>query len=224
MSALLKADLVWCECLLDKFDASEGRMPADCGVGGRGGRGDFSSGSGREVVLSLTSTASRSRFFKGRFAAGEVTVEPEEEVGREGGRFDFRCGSAALSSGEPLGSGALVTRPVSLVVRLGLSAPVAETVCALDIFGWFAVSATMVLSIGCGLRACATAIGPTALARPGTATLAMTKLASMVTGSAFSLILSSLAASPSPNTMCCTLLYSLRQVLKASDCGFEERS
>lgn len=123
--------------------------------------------------------------------AGEVTVDPEEEVGREGGRFDLCCGSVGdFRSGDPLGSGALITRSRSLVARLGRFAAVAETVCARDILGWFVVSGIVVLSIGCGLRACATARGPAAFARPGTATLAMINDASMVTGRAFSLIFS----------------------------------
>lgn len=206
-------------------------MPADCGVGGRGGNGDLRSGKGSDEVLSLASTAPKSRCFGSRFGVGvsrmgEVTVEPEEEVGREGGRLDRRGDSACvwLRSGEPRGSGALVTRPVSLSARRGLFAPDADTVCALVIFGWFVASVRTVLSIGCGLRACDTAIGPTARARPGTATLASTKLARMVTGSVFSLIFSCLTVSPKPNTTCWTLLYTLRHFLKDSDWGFEARS
>lgn len=197
-------DLPRSECLLAKDDGSDGRMPADMGVGGLGGSGDFISGRGREDVLSRASRAFKSRCLMGPLGpsiAGEVTVDPEDDVGRERGRFDL----CWLSSGDPLGSGALVTRPLSLIVRRGLFTPVTETVCALDIFGWFVVS-DITSSIGCGLRACATAIGPAARTRPGTATLASTKLANMVTGNAFSLIFSCLAASPNPKTICWTLL------------------
>lgn len=228
MSALLRADLAWWECLRFKGDNSDGRIPADWGVGGRGGKGDFNSGSGSDAVLSRASTALKSIFFNARcFGAsftGEMIVEPEEEVGRDDGRFDCRCALDALSSGDPLGSGALVTRPVSLAVRRGLFVGGVETVFALAIFGWFVVSVMGVLSTGCGLRDCAIAIGPRELARPGTPTLASTKLASMVTGNAFSVIFSCREVSPRPSTRACTLLYTLRQVLKASDCGFDARS
>lgn len=200
-------------------------MPADRGVAGRGGSGDFNSGSGRDEVLSRASTASRSIRFGSRLASliGE-TVEPEEEVGREGGRLDFRSGSwGTLNSGDPLGSGALITRPVSLSARRGLLLE-ADTVLARVILGSSGDSVNAVSSTGCGLRAWATAIGPAAPAKPGTPMLARTKLASMVTGSVFSLIFSWRAASPRPKTMFWTLLKTRRHVLKDSDWEFEERS
>lgn len=82
----------------------------------------------------------------------------------------------------------------------------AETVCALDIFGWLLEVSEITFSTGWGFLACAIAIGPAARAMPGTATLASTKLASMVTGSAFSWIFSCLDTSPSPETWAWTLL------------------
>lgn len=123
-------------------------MPAETGEGGLGGRGDFISGSGRDAVLSRASIAFRSRWFIGRFSgsAGVGNGEPEEDVGREGGRFCFRG-----DGGDPLGSGALVMRPPSLVERLGLFACVAETVCALVILGCEPSDITS--SIGCGFLA-----------------------------------------------------------------------
>lgn len=128
-------------------------------------------------------------------------MEPEEDGGRDGGRLDLRCGSEeGFMSGEPRGSGALVTRPVSLIARRGLPFA-ADTVCALDIFGWFVGSAKAVSSMGCGFRAWAIAMGPATLARLGTPILAITKLASIVTGITFSLIFSWRAASPRPKTM-----------------------
>lgn len=109
-------------------------MPAETGVGGLGGNGDFISGRGREDVLNRASRVFKSRCLMAFLApsiAGDVTVEPEDDVGREGGRFDFRW----VCSGDPRGSGALVTRPTSLVERRGRVELAAETVCALEIFG-----------------------------------------------------------------------------------------
>lgn len=111
-------------------------------------------------MLSRASIAFMSRWLVGRFGgcAGVGTVEPEEDVGREGGRFCFRGVPGESLGGEPLGSGALVTRPPSLVVRLARFAWAAETVCALAILG--CVGSRTTSSMGCGFLACATARGP----------------------------------------------------------------
>ena len=88
--------------------------------------------------------------------------------------------------------------------------------------GWFVSDMTLV--DGCDFLACATARGPAHCGKIGRPTLANTKLASTVTGKIFSLIFSCRAVSASPNTICCTLLYTLRQVWKAPVWGLEERS
>lgn len=196
---------------------SPGRKPAEAGVAGLG-MGDLISGSGKDDVLSRASRAFMSRRLVWRFAgpAELITVEPDED-GREGGRFDFGVGSVDL-----LGSGALVTRPPSFSRRDLVVA--GETVCARAILLMVGVFSDITSSIGCGFLACATARGPAQRGNPGTATLASTKLASTLTGKVFSFIFSFLAESPKPNTICWTLLYTLRHVLKASDCGFDERS
>lgn len=61
-------------------------------MGGRGGSGDFSSGRGSDEVLKRASTAFRSMCFGSRLFSftGDVIVDPEEDVGRERGRFDLR--------------------------------------------------------------------------------------------------------------------------------------
>lgn len=64
----------------------------------------------------------------------------------------------------------------------------------------------MVSWSGCGLLACASAIGPTCLGRKGAATLAIIKLARTETGSTFSCIFAAFKDSGVPNTTCCTLL------------------
>lgn len=124
MSVLLKTPLTRSECRRLSSEFSRGGKPAVTGVGGLGGRGDFTSGRGSEAVLSLASMAFMSRWLVGRFGgcAGVGTVDPEDEVGREGGRFCLRGVPGESIGGEPLGSGALVTRPPSLVVRLALFA------------------------------------------------------------------------------------------------------
>lgn len=98
-------------------------------------------------------------------------------------------------------SGALNVRPPSLI-RLDLEL-LDETVFALVILGTsFSFASVAVSTIGCGFRAWATARGPAHRGNMGRATLARTKLASTVTGSTFSLILSCRAVSAKPNTMC----------------------
>lgn len=86
------------------------------------------------------------------------------------------------------------------------------------------VASTSEASAGRGFLAWATASGPAQAGRRGHATLARTKLARSVTGRTFSFIFSWRPEPEMPNTMCWTLLYTRRQMLKALDWGFEERS
>ena len=188
--------------------------------------GVLGSGNGREAELSRASRAIPSRG-DGRLGSvlDRAAIEPDD-----GGRDEDEPGFGVLLGELPtcFASGALVTRPASFT-RRGLVPLLPDTVWALT--GCFGVddcfvgvvSGTVSLS-GCGFLACATARGPAQLGKMGHATLARTRLASTLTGRTFSVIFSCLAVSDTPNTICWTLLYTRRHVLKASDWGFDERS
>lgn len=154
MSFWLVIVLARSECLRVNI-GSDGPMPAETGVEGLRGKGDLISGSGKEIVLRRASIALRSWRLANLFGESPDVVngEPEEDVGRERGRLFSR-----LVGGEPLGSGALVTRPPSLIVRLGLFACAAVTVCALASLGCAFSDTTS--STGWGFLPWATARGP----------------------------------------------------------------
>lgn len=152
---------------------------------------------------------------------GVVGVEPEDDAGLE--PLAAREALVGVSGTLLRGSGALPTRLFSRPL-LDLEVP-AVTVWALAGFAlWVIVVSGTGSAASWGFRAWATASGPAQLGSMGTATLASTKLARMVTGNVFSFIFSWRPGSVIPKTTCWTLLYTLRQILKALDCGFEERS
>ncbi len=221
MSARPWNDFTCCECQRDRLSA--GRSPAEMGVAGRVTiRGDLRSGRGSEEELSRASSAIESRCEGGLLtdSTGVRAVEPED-AGRDGDCLD---GLSEASVGV-LGSGALVKRAASLP-RLDDLVVAELTVRALAGFGVWSAATTSPDWDGDwdGFRACATARGPAQWGRTGRPTLARTKLARTVTGRMFSVIFSCLAESGRPKTTCWTLLYTLRQVLNASVCGFGERS
>jgi len=89
---------------------------------------------------------------------------------------------------------------------------------------WVWTLSEIVSSTGLGFRACAMARGPAWAGKKGAATLASTMLDRTDTGKVFSFIFSFLAGSDTPKMMRWTLLYSLRQVLKALEVGFPAKS
>lgn len=206
---------------------SEGRKPADTGVVGLVTSRGRESGRGNEAELRRASrTKSSSRL---GISAPSCSRDADwEALDLDGGREAF-AGDLPLVAdlrGLPacvLPSWALTTRPS--FARFGRVLP-AEMVCAR--VGTFLFTETAgsdsASTTGRGFRACATARGPAHCGRSGHAILARTKLPRTVTGRTFSVILSCRALSGRPKTTCCTLLYTLRQVLKASVWGFDERS
>jgi hypothetical protein len=216
--------LTWCDCLRDMV--SEGRRPADTGVVGLETRRGLESGRGSEAELRRASRA--------KFSSRVGISASSRSRGADSGAFDLDGGRPDFANDLPLPgdlcglpcvlpSWALAMRPS--FARFDRVLP-AVTVCARVGTVLFAATAgSDIVSItGRGFRAWATARGPAHCGNKGHAILARTKLPRTVTGRTFSVIFSCLAVSDSPNTTCCTLLYTRRQVLKASVWGFGERS
>lgn len=197
-------------------------MPADKGVAGRVIMlGDLESGNGSEAELSRASKAMFSSW-DGRLegSAGVRGVDAEDTglepwVAREAlviGVSGPFCRSGALAI-------LLLSLPLLDLVLLEF------TVCArAGLALWAAVVSGTGSPAIRGFLAWATARGPAQEGRIGQATLARTKLAKTETGSMLSFIFSCRTESETPKTMCWTLLYTLRHILKALDCGFDERS
>lgn len=195
---------------------SEGLMPAETGVAGRvTSFGDLGSGKGSEAELSLASKATFSRC-DGRLggSAGDRGVDPEDA-----GLEPWVVRGPLLEVSTPFcGPGALATLLLSLP-RLDFVL-LEFTVCARD--GFALLTAVVAVSrsgasAGRGFLAWATARGPAQAGNIGHATLAKTKLARSVTGRTFSFIFSWRPESEIPKTICWTLLYTRRQILKALD-------
>lgn len=202
--------------------ASEGRKPADKGVVGLvTARDGLESGRGSEAELNRASIT--------MFSSWEGSSAPSRPRDADSTADDLDEARGALAGDLvrrpacPLPSGALVMRPS--FARLDRVFPTV-TVCARA--GTFllvvAAGSEMVSTTGRGFLAWATARGPAQWGRNGHATLARTKLPRTITGRTFSVIFSCLPVSEMPKTTCCTLLYTRRQVLKASVWGFDERS
>jgi hypothetical protein len=194
-------------------------MPAVAGVVGLVTliRGDRESGNGKDEELRRGSRDCKSR----REGRGLISVCGDLVEVEDSGRSKEAARTA-------LGRTPFVVLDDELAILLSLAlrdrVVLGVVVWLRAIFCCVWLPSDITSPVDCGFLACEIAKGPAHFGKKGTATLASTKLARTDTGSTFSLIFSCLVGSATPNTICCTLLYILLQVLKASDWGFWDRS
>lgn len=144
-------------------------------------------------------------------SAGVLGVDDE-------GMFPLTCMSCGLRDFRLGGS---FPSPVPGLLRLAVLAPTVALLLNVGVAGDTSLAPS---SIGRGLLACAIASGPACCGRRGSPTPASTRLERTVTGSTFSFIRALRRGSPPPNTILCTLLYMRRQVWKAWDEGWLDKS